>query len=359
MSVPSPDDRDRVVDRLLRQTQGGAPPGPAPGPCVEADMLAAWSDGTLAASDIQALEVHVAGCTRCQALLATFARTDVPAVVEPAAESIWRRWRLAWVVPVATAATVTAIWVAVPEQDRAQVTAPATPEADLEATAETAEVPVQPRARAEAQAPGAEPQEERLDRALAQPAAAAAAEPIDRTSPAAPASAVATSADADASPARQRDSRESFADETAVVRGALPEVDAQNARRLATDSLQSAATSAPDARAVEIASPDSAVRWRITAAGLEHTTSAGADWEPVAGLAAGIVAGSAPSADVCWLVGAAGAVWLSTDGVAFERLPFPEPVELRDVTAMDERTATVTAADGRTWRTTDGGQTWE
>jgi len=71
-----------------------------------------------------------------------------------------------------------------------------------------------------------------------------------------------------------------------------------------------------------------------------------------------LTAGAAPSANVCWLVGRAGAVILSTDGRAWRRLTFPEQIDLTAVTAVDARTATVTTADGRRFETADGGRTW-
>jgi len=51
-------------------------------------------------------------------------------------------------------------------------------------------------------------------------------------------------------------------------------------------------------------------------------------------------------------------VLLSTDGRSWRRLAFPEALDLRSVSATDDQTATVTAADGRSFVTTDGGETW-
>jgi hypothetical protein len=51
-------------------------------------------------------------------------------------------------------------------------------------------------------------------------------------------------------------------------------------------------------------------------------------------------------------------VLLTTDGATFTRLPFPETVDLVAVTATSATTAEVTAADKRTFHTTDGGRTW-
>jgi len=53
-----------------------------------------------------------------------------------------------------------------------------------------------------------------------------------------------------------------------------------------------------------------------------------------------------------------GAVFLSTDGRSWRRVAFPEIEDLRAVTATDNENATVTTVGGRTFVTTDAGQTW-
>jgi photosystem II stability/assembly factor-like uncharacterized protein len=92
---------------------------------------------------------------------------------------------------------------------------------------------------------------------------------------------------------------------------------------------------------------------------IERSTSAGTTWT-AADIASPetLTAGAASSSSVCWIVGRRGAVYLTTDGVRFERLPFPETVDLVSVVALDERTANVSTADGRSWRTLDQGRTW-
>ena len=71
-----------------------------------------------------------------------------------------------------------------------------------------------------------------------------------------------------------------------------------------------------------------------------------------------LTAGASPAPSVCWLVGPGGTVIVSTDGRSWRRLPFPEPAPLASVRATDDKIAQVTAADGRTFSTTDGGLTW-
>jgi hypothetical protein len=103
--------------------------GPRSSACLEAETLAAWSEGTLPASETVAIERHVADCARCQALVAVFAKTEhVTAAAPPQ-----RAWSLRWFLPLAagTAAVATLIWIgrpdtpATPASQSARVEAPA------------------------------------------------------------------------------------------------------------------------------------------------------------------------------------------------------------------------------------------
>jgi photosystem II stability/assembly factor-like uncharacterized protein len=112
--------------------------------------------------------------------------------------------------------------------------------------------------------------------------------------------------------------------------------------------------------ASEIVSPDSMSRWRITGGRvIEHSTDGGATWQQQFSEATfTLSAGSAPSPSVCWVVGQDGVVLLSTDGRTWRRVGFPTTAALVSVRATDERTATVTDVNGRTYGTTDGGVRW-
>jgi hypothetical protein len=116
----------------------------------------------------------------------------------------------------------------------------------------------------------------------------------------------------------------------------------------------------PPAPRGEDGSLSAAVRWRIYGDGTVAKLVAGnANWQPVAiDPPAHITSGSAPSGPVTWLVGRAGAVFRSIDGATFTRVASPVTVDLVAVAARSATEATVTATDGRTFATTDGGQTW-
>ena len=104
------------------------------------------------------------------------------------------------------------------------------------------------------------------------------------------------------------------------------------------------------------------VRWRLrgsSTAAVERSNDGGTTWLPVPIPVTPVLAGgSAPTSNVCWLVGRAGTVLLSTDGTVFRQVTKPVEADLASVRATDARSATVRTTDGRTFVTTDGGVTW-
>ena len=138
-------DRDSSLDRLLGQTlRQGDEINPAD--CLDTEALAAWAEGSLSSAEHRAAEHHVAGCARCQMILASLAKSEVESAPleqdalvfrlerEPASSSWWRGVSLRWLVPLAGVATAVAIYVGVPRQEptepvapRSVASAPATP----------------------------------------------------------------------------------------------------------------------------------------------------------------------------------------------------------------------------------------
>jgi photosystem II stability/assembly factor-like uncharacterized protein len=111
---------------------------------------------------------------------------------------------------------------------------------------------------------------------------------------------------------------------------------------------------------LEVLSPDPKNRWRVSGTGLvERSTDGGAQWQPASlPESATLTGGSSPAASVCWLVGQAGAIYLTTDGLRFIRVPFPSRTDFVSIRATDAMRATVVTSDGRTLRTEDRGATW-
>src|SRR4030095_13587022 len=105
MGVPKPTP-DQSIDHLLKTTLR-ADTAQASAECLDGESLAAWSEGTLSSETSQQVEVHLADCARCQALVATFVRTEP---VSPAVVPFWRHWSVGWGVPLAAAASLV-LWI--------------------------------------------------------------------------------------------------------------------------------------------------------------------------------------------------------------------------------------------------------
>ncbi len=170
--------QDAGLDRLVRAAlQGDSPPEGAV--CPDADVIAAYTAGALAARERADVEPHLAACQRCQAVIAMLAadadaEAARPGAAVPAASpgSWFRRLRVAWLVPAGAAALAVILYVATqpdatpfgPEADNARSAAGA-PERTLAKAADTASSPRDPLA------PPAEPtrQKGELGRSVAAP----------------------------------------------------------------------------------------------------------------------------------------------------------------------------------------------
>jgi hypothetical protein len=348
---------------------------------LDAEVVAAWLDGSLDRAARAEAEAHVADCNRCQAVLATMVRIEP----EPARRKAWFTVPVRWALPLATAAAALTIWVAVnrnagvPDAPQVTTATPASPKAPEQAMSDRAldsAAPVQP-------AP-ATPQGLRQDQQAANTRSAprAARTRGDQTRKEAakatvPLPAVAETVSVDEL-ARERATLQSELPKAAAAAPASAppppapsQAQTQTKTRITTASPPIDTVAAPSelrqARAGsiafgvrEFASPDLTARWRLGANGTIHRSiDAGKTWvAQTSGVTTELLSASAPTANICWIAGRSGVVLLSTDGATWRRVPFPELVDLRSVTAADARTASVTTADGRIFRTMDGGITW-
>jgi hypothetical protein len=340
--------RDASIERILRQRTGAAAPALSGGACVDGETLAAWTAGALQATEAATVEHHLADCARCQSMVAAYVRSEPPA---PAAAAWRHRWQVRWLVPIATAATVAAIYVAIPDREVAllEYVNPQT-KADAPASVPPAPVAEAPSA-AERRAAPTDLLERRRDVQSATPPPARGAAQSDRFAAREERGAVTASgtptktepapiAPAPVAPAAPPPAVGAL-QETVTLRGAPTLTDQANPAN------------------VEIVSPDKTVRWRIANGRLvERSGSGTAQFAPVLMPAATVTAGHAPAASILWLVGPAGTIYLTTDGTRFERVPFAEPIDLASIVAIDDRQATVTTLDGRRFHTTDRGITW-
>jgi len=315
--------------------------------CLDAETMAAWVDDELAAAERVAAEQHVADCARCQAMLAALVRTTPEATSAP---SWWQLPRLSWLVPLAATAVAVGIWIAVPALPPTRSSSPSesAPTSAPAAPAKTSGTPGMQEAQRKIAARNAQP-----DSAAASAPVSKAEAPVDRL--AAPAaSAPAPTPPAAPTPAPVEESARATAQAPPASSALRSETRAREQPRVELFA------GAADARAGEVVSPDPMSRWRIAGGrAVQRSTDGGATWEPQqAGATSDLAAGSSPSVSVCWLVGRAGLVLLTIDGRQWRTVVFPVAVDLSAVRATDARTAVITTSDGRTFRTSDGGQTW-
>ncbi len=165
--------------------------------------------------------------------------------------------------------------------------------------------------------------------------------------------------------------------ELAVTAGAAKKADDQKKtpsaavspeRGAALGKLQREATpgiayreAAPGPRIVLVATQDRSVMWRVGAAGLiEHSSDGGATWQAQASnVETDLLAGSAPTEKICWVVGRGGTILRTTDGERWEKIAPPAALDYIRVSASDALRAQIFAADGKRFHTVDGGRTWE
>src|SRR5687767_6565917 len=302
-------DRDRSIERLLRRA--GASNDERATECLDAETLAALADDTLPAAVRRDAEAHLADCDRCQALTAAMVRTDATGTM--AVEVSRTRRAFNWLVPAAAAATAVALWVLVPDQ-RTPPPAPAISDQQTSAAPPTAAVETERRDSLE---PRAIPENEV---APASPTASLA----DRPSPA-PAELARTSPPGleerqEALKVEELASRDSAGNvqsppptESVPVGGSLQASAPASASAPARDTgaresdavAQQRAAAFRAGAAFDIASPNPRIRWRVGPAGtVQRTEDQGVTWtSQQTGVAAELIAGSAPAADVCWIVG--------------------------------------------------------
>jgi photosystem II stability/assembly factor-like uncharacterized protein len=111
-----------------------------------------------------------------------------------------------------------------------------------------------------------------------------------------------------------------------------------------------------------ILTPGGTVLWRLRSSGkIERSTDRGITWTPQnSGAKHELLAGSASSDAVCWLVGRAGTILRTTDGGGhWSKVVSPVTGDVGGVRAEDALHATIFGAGNNTrFETNDGGATW-
>jgi hypothetical protein len=380
-------DRDEALARLgasLLQRKTGGQGAECPG----ADVIAGYLDGTLDARERTRCEEHFAACARCQEVLAGFARSETLAPQvrpERSPVGVWSLLRWQWLAPAAAVLAVGVVWAIVrPALER--TTPPlaqlSVPPAESQA-AESRAAPATGAAAVE--------NEVRLDRDRA--AKAQRREETPRSQPVQPAGMQAEMKESRAEPPAPKGKNETPAAPAAVAQNVPAEpakdlrIDAVQMQKAAEPAKPAAAPMTAERAVIEpplgaaggagatrvmataegaqpsvvVASPVPSVAWRIGPAGsIQRSEDGRQTWHKQdSGVTANLLAGSAPSDRVCWIIGQRGTVLRTVNGRTWEIVRPPAAVDLVLVTARDALTATVVAADGRKFSTSDGGRTWQ
>lgn len=311
-----------------------------PGDCPDAEVLGLYAERALDDdAERVAVDAHVTGCARCQAIVAAYVQS-LPSVVgsagvAPAVVTGWfSGWR--WLVPLASAAAVgvVAVWIGRSPSDEAAertATRPAVKEYDSSVSAQVVPAP-QDAVPPAAALPGTT--------GLARQEAAGARRATPPLKSAVPSVGLADAAS-------NRDSRER--------RDTRPETEAM-ARP--TDATEAAAATAPAEAPAAAAPPLPASR---SASG---TTSAGvAAGQPLTESArraeqSADSAFKATAAPTRWRVREARVERSSDGGTTWMRVELPTTETIVTVTVRNDGTVVVTSSTGRTWTSSDGGTTW-
>jgi hypothetical protein len=115
-----------------------------------------------------------------------------------------------------------------------------------------------------------------------------------------------------------------------------------------------------DSKPIVIPAPDGSTIWRVAGKDeIQFSNDVGATWQSqLAQPDLILTAGSAPKANVCWMVGRGGTILRTVDGENWQRVKSPTPLDLVAVTAQDADVASITAKDGSVFTTKDGGVNW-
>jgi hypothetical protein len=178
----------------------------------------------------------------------------------------------------------------------------------------------------------------------------------------------ADSMESDSSAAVQADeAKEAYAPKTKLPVTAVPAQSVSAANLTASKAKESAALAnlqqtqiSSNLMKLQIQTPDPKILWMIASPGLiEKSEDGGATWKPeYVETRALILAGAAPTAKICWVVGVNGTILRTANGTHWKTISPPAETDFVRVEASDALTATVTAMDGRKFSTSDGGKSW-
>jgi hypothetical protein len=102
------------------------------------------------------------------------------------------------------------------------------------------------------------------------------------------------------------------------------------------------------------------VRLRVVSGRFDRSSDGGATWTTErTGVATRVLSGDCPTAEVCWLAGDAGQVFVRAAGGTWADRPIADAhVGVVAIKSSSPDAAAATLADGRRFSTTDAGRSW-
>ena len=329
--------------------------GRQPGACPDAEVLAAFADGVLPRAERDAVVAHAADCARCTEHLGMLLPIAGARPAPERSRPFFQGWR--WLVPVATAVILVAVWVRLPDPARistpgggpqrhgehrdshGESSAPANEDSREAQSPIGMPAPVpEAQLRSQPDGPVMEIPESDASGAVAPLTDLRRASPQEKAAPGSP-------------PAAQ------MAERTSEAEAAPPAPRPQAAEdRIAAPSARAFRFEAGAPQGLRVES--GGALYRATGSRLERSLDSGTTWTAlVEDAGAAFTAGACAPDGGCWFGTAAGVMVRHTDdGTIRTRLPAAAAVT--DVAAASAAHAEVTLATGDRLRTSDGGSTW-
>jgi hypothetical protein len=397
------DDRiqDKAIEKLVADKLRAQLQPPAVG-CPDAETLAAYVDGALAARERQAWESHFAACSRCQEQVATLVRwseEEEPLMrkAAPTRPRAFAPFRWAWAAPALLAVFIAGLWYTGEFRSRLRQTQessietpssvpapapPAAPQVPSISGAPPAKGEVAEARKARSESPGVSPLLPRPGPGNAVDLLQAKAARKDSGEEGGPAPAVARLAAPAAGTTSERavDTNQRALEAFGTGRGgagAPSKATAAVGRRAeesgATQPLAPSAAGLMKARKTELGKESIATNlaqeasllsgaegWRVGPRGLIQKADTHGNWTTVAsGVDVDLFDISFPAPHVGWAVGQTGFAIRTTDaGKTWSRISTPTREGLIKVSATSELAARIETRSHQIWETTDGGKSW-
>jgi len=391
----------KIIAGKLREQLQSEPSG-----CPDVEILSAYFERTLSASERMVCESHLMTCSRCQLFVAELARLseadERPVIVGEVEitgeeETGWH-FHLAWVTPVLVVLIVGGVWyrekirdyIRPPVETAIEEPTPATTPPTEAAKGKSQKAAAAPAVKSEEEAAhkaGAELKEQAAAAAPSAPTAATA-EGVPRAGSgisikgALPESTPGGAAGGTAAPSG-RERLAASAAETRVLQipagprpaesadraiaaapsSAAPETARQSARetRPLAKQLTSAKPSALTDYTIQGNAPTYQPKWRVGQVGLLQRFDTARGWIDVpSGVQVDLFDVTFANARVGWVVGHEGTVLRTTDGGSnWSRVSNPTSEDLVRVSALGDQKAQVMSRSGKAYVTNDAGKSWK